>query len=77
MWVLIRCDVRSWKSPALEFERAGVGLTDGKSFLGEGYVRINFACPRDMLMEGLRRMEQAVIKEYREKGGAAATVETS
>ncbi|CAM9373036.1 unnamed protein product [Ectocarpus sp. 6 AP-2014] len=56
-----------WKSPALEFERAGVGLTDGKGFLGEGYVRINFACPREMLMEGLRRMEQAVIKEYREK----------
>lgn len=51
----------------MEFERAGVGLTDGKSFLGEGYVRINFACPREMLMEGLRRMEQAVIKEYREK----------
>eukprot|EP00903_Cladosiphon_okamuranus_P011930 g11206.t1 len=63
-------DVRKlgWKSPALEFERAGVGLTDGKTFLGEGYVRINFACPREMLMEGLRRMEQAVIKEYREKG---------
>lgn len=66
----------------MEFERAGVGLTDGKSFLGEGYVRINFACPRGMLMEGLRRMEQAVIKEYREKerdGGvaAAATATTS
>lgn len=62
-----------WKSPALEFERAGVGLTEGKSFLGEGYVRINFACPREMLMEGLRRMEQAVIKGYREREAGAAT----
>lgn len=52
----------------MEFERAGVGLTDGKTFLGEGYVRINFACPRAMLMEGLRRMEKAVITGYRETG---------
>eukprot|EP00904_Undaria_pinnatifida_P004226 jgi/Undpi1/13804/HiC_scaffold_9.g03455.m1 len=56
-----------WKSPGPEFERAGVGLTDGKTFLGEGYVRINFACPRATLMEGLRRMEHAVISGYREK----------
>lgn len=46
---------------------AGVGLTDGKDFLGEGYVRVNFACPRATLMEGLRRMEMAIISGYREK----------
>lgn len=57
----------------MEFERAGVGLTDGKTFLGEGYVRINFACPREMLMEGLRRMEQAVIEGHRLKEAGKTT----
>lgn len=51
----------------MTFEKAGVGFTDGKTFLGDGFVRINFACPRSTLMEGLRRMEQAVIDEYRGK----------
>ncbi|CAM9858057.1 unnamed protein product [Choristocarpus tenellus] len=56
-----------WKSPGLEFERAGVGITDGKTFLGEGFVRINFGCPRSMLMEGLLRMERAIVEGYRNK----------
>lgn len=58
---------RRWKSPFREFERSGVGFTDGKTFLGEGFVRINFACARSTLMEGLRRMELAVINGYRKK----------
>ena len=29
---------------------------------GEGYVRINIACPRSQLMEGLRRLEQGIEK---------------
>lgn len=66
------CTDDRWKSPGTEFERAGVGLTDGKTFLGEGYVRVNFACPRATLMEGLRRMEQAVIAGYRERDRASA-----
>ncbi|CAN0353470.1 unnamed protein product, partial [Discosporangium mesarthrocarpum] len=56
-----------WKSPGLQFEKYGVGLTDGKTFLGEGFVRLNFACPRAMLEEGLLRIEHAVIEVYREK----------
>lgn len=43
---------------------AKVAFTDGKPF-GEGcenIVRLNFACPRAMLTEGLERMRQAVYK---------------
>ena len=42
------------------FESYGVGLTDGKPFAGEGYIRINFALPRDRLHEALERMAQAL-----------------
>jgi cysteine-S-conjugate beta-lyase len=45
-------------------QEAKVAFTDGKLF-GEGcdnYVRLNFACPRSTLEEGLERMRQAVYK---------------
>jgi cysteine-S-conjugate beta-lyase len=35
-----------WRDPVLEFERGGVGLTDGRFFGQKGYVRLNFALPR-------------------------------
>ena len=47
-------------NPALFFERAGVGLSDGRHFQGEGYVRLNFGCPRETLLEALGRMKRAV-----------------
>jgi cysteine-S-conjugate beta-lyase len=43
---------------------AKVAFTEGKPF-GEGcenIVRLNFACPRSMLVEGLERMRKAVYK---------------
>ena len=43
---------------------AKVAFTDGKPF-GEGcenFVRLNFACPRSQLAEGLERMRKAVYK---------------
>lgn len=42
--------------------KAGVGLNDGAAFGedGEGFMRINIACPRSLLAEALKRMEQAV-----------------
>ena len=43
---------------------AKVAFTDGKPF-GEGcenVVRLNFACPRSMLEEGLERMRKAVYR---------------
>jgi cystathionine beta-lyase len=43
-------------------ERARVALNDGQTFGrgGAGFVRLNFACPRPMLMEGLARLERAL-----------------
>jgi cysteine-S-conjugate beta-lyase len=43
---------------------AGVGLNDGITFgkEGSGFQRINFACPRVLLLEGLDRIKNAVAK---------------
>jgi cysteine-S-conjugate beta-lyase len=43
-------------------ERARVALNDGKLFGpgGEGFVRLNFGCPRALLNEGLERMRRAL-----------------
>lgn len=46
--------------PAGFFEQAGVGLSDGVDFGGPGYVRLNFGCPRSLLIEALRRMREAL-----------------
>jgi cystathionine beta-lyase len=42
------------------FEAAGVGLSDGKDFNGDGFVRLNFGCPRTLLRRALDRMSGAV-----------------
>lgn len=42
------------------FETHGVGLSSGEQFGQPGFVRLNFACPRSVLEEGLRRIETAV-----------------
>ncbi len=43
-------------------EKARVALNDGRKFGpgGEGFVRLNFACPRSVLVEALERMKQAL-----------------
>lgn len=43
---------------------AKVGLNDGATFGpgGEGFMRLNVACPRSILQEGLDRIERAVDK---------------
>ncbi|NLT33638.1 MAG: putative C-S lyase [Acidobacteria bacterium] len=43
-------------------ERGRVALNDGTDFGkgGEFFVRLNFACPREKLVEGLRRMKKAL-----------------
>lgn len=46
--------------PALFFEQAGVGLSDGRHFQAGGYVRLNFGCPRKTLLDALDRMKRAV-----------------
>ena len=47
-------------------ERAKVALHDGRNFGpgGEGFVRLNFGCPRGLLTEALARMARA-LKEAR------------
>ena len=45
--------------PGKFFEAAGVGLLDGKFFGTPGFVRLNFACPRSLLREGLARLRRA------------------
>ena len=42
--------------------KAGVGMNDGITFgaEGSGFQRINFACPRALLLEGLERIRNAV-----------------
>jgi cystathionine beta-lyase len=55
-------DVRSLglPKPARYFEKFGIALYDGKEFQGEGFVRLNFACPRSVLVEALGRLRLAV-----------------
>ena len=43
-------------------KNAKVWLTDGKDFGAEGYVRINFGCPRDYITEALDRIEKAIAE---------------
>lgn len=45
-------------------ERARLALNDGAVFGkgGEGFVRLNFGCPRSTLAEALRRMKSALIE---------------
>lgn len=44
-------------------EEARVGLNPGENFGkgGEGFVRLNFGCPRSMLTEALERMKNAIL----------------
>ena len=44
-----------WKKAKIAFDE---GYTFGAG--GEGFTRVNIACPRDILEEGLKRMEKAV-----------------
>ena len=46
--------------PATVFERAGVGLYDGRVFGADGFVRLNFGCPRSLLAQALDRIAQAL-----------------
>ncbi len=62
-------DLRSCFSPEEDLSlffalNAGVLLEGGKMFVqnGEGFIRLNLACPRPVLTEGLRRICEAVNK---------------
>lgn len=46
------------------FKQAKVAFSDGTVFGGEGYIRINIACPRAILQEGLERFRQALSGQF-------------
>ena len=41
--------------------KAGVRLMDGKTFMGEGFLRLNFACPKSVLVEAVKRIKMALL----------------
>ncbi len=49
------------EKPGLFFEQHGVGLSDGADFGAPGFVRLNFGCPRSVLVEALQRMHRAFL----------------
>ena len=44
--------------PVAFFEKGGVGLSDGHDFGMDGFVRLNFGCPRALVQQGLDRMKR-------------------
>lgn len=58
----INIEALKLENPHRFFEEAGVGLSDGKEFADERYLRLNFGCPREILTQGLRRIKSAVEK---------------
>lgn len=56
----IDCRDAGLEQPAKFFEAAGVGLYDGADFGTPGWVRLNFATRRALLVEGLDRMQRAL-----------------
>ena len=57
-------------NPSAFFEKGGVALSDGTDYGEKGMLRLNYACPRKLLEEGLNRMNLAV-QELRESRNVA------
>lgn len=47
-------------SPALFFEKQGLGFSPGRDFGDDAFIRINFGCSRATLEEAVHRMRRAV-----------------
>lgn len=50
------------EDPHQFFEQAGIGLSPGKQFGDENYLRLNFGCSRSLLEEAVARMAKAVAQ---------------
>lgn len=48
-------------NPHRFLEQHGIGLSDGRDFGMEGFVRLNFGCSRSLLDEALRRLSLAAL----------------
>ena len=49
------------ENPVRFFEEAGVGMSPGRDFGDDRYMRLNFGCPRALLEEAIRRLRIALI----------------
>ncbi len=47
-------------NPVDFFEKAGVGLQNGRDFDGQGFVRMNFGCPENTLIEAINRIKNTL-----------------
>ncbi|WDE96405.1 PatB family C-S lyase [Lentisphaera profundi] len=47
-------------NPPKYLEAAGVGLSDGKDFGLDGFMRLNFACPKSLLEKALARISDCL-----------------
>jgi cystathionine beta-lyase len=63
-WIDCRAAGIDGNPQAFFLQQAKVGLNDGAAFGpgGEGFVRMNMACPRATLIEGLERMQGALAR---------------
>lgn len=50
-------------NPAHFFEQAGVGMSPGRDFGDNNYMRLNFGCTRSTLEEAVRRIKVALANE--------------
>ena len=48
------------KNPAKFFEQAGVGMSSGREFGDDRFMRMNFGCPRSLVEEAVTRIRLAV-----------------
>ncbi len=49
------------ENPAYFFEQAGVGMSPGRDFGDDQYMRLNFGCPRARLEEAVDRIRRALL----------------
>ncbi len=50
------------ENPPHFFEEAGVGLSPGRDFGDDRFMRLNFGCTRETLEEAVRRIRSAMLK---------------
>ncbi|MCO4759268.1 MAG: PatB family C-S lyase [Oceanospirillaceae bacterium] len=51
------------ENPAHFFEQAGVGLSPGRDFGDDRFMRLNFGCRRELLEEAVKRIRRAILGE--------------
>ena len=60
----IDCRELNLKNPAEFFRKANVGLSDGREFGLDGFVRLNFACTKKRLLNAMERIAALIEEEY-------------